>query len=208
MPLHIYGSSTFNAGGTRIKLQQVLGYGSSQVSEYVKLAVTDAKDRLLLVLGYQKYRESIAFQKYFNPQALEHPFDEDVAASTVKSVLQKMALGLSANHGIKIVDLAQGKYGYVSNYGAGHQGDIHLAKGPILAKKLDLVAMTYIHEASHKFAQTKDHGGRGYLASRNLEYAEPGLTWSEALDNADSYAGYVIRLSNTLRHHGRAPLVA
>ena len=115
-------------------------------------------------------------------------------------MLQKVALGLSANHGIKIVDLAEGKYGYVSNYGGGHQGDIHLAKGPILAGNEPLVVMTYIHEASHKFAQTTDHGGKGYLNShsRDLEYTEPGLTWREALENADSYAGLVLRLSNTI----------
>jgi hypothetical protein len=160
----------------------VRGQESQAVSDFVKQVVPDAKERLFIACQYStsKLKQSQAFHDYFNPQPLEDPFNEDEAASTVKSVLQKMALGLSAKHGIKVLDLAPGKYGYVSTYPGliwESQGDIHLAKGPILRRN-GIVVMTYIHEASHKFAQTKDYDGKGYLNSRTLEYAEPGLTCS------------------------------
>jgi len=135
----------------------------------------------------------------------KHPLNADAAASTVKGVLQKIALALLANHAIKVLDLPKGKYGYASNYGEGQHGEIHLSKRLIdearggVRWRTELAVMTYIHEASHKFAHTVDHEGRGYVSSDDMAYAQPGLTSAEALTNADSYAALVMRVSSAIR---------
>src|SRR5579862_8588642 len=101
MPLHVYTSSTFKNGLASITLQQVLGQRSSVVSDFVKRRIVPtAKERLFMVCQYSRLKESRAFQTYFNLPTSSEPFNEDEAVSKVKSVLQKVALGLSANHGI------------------------------------------------------------------------------------------------------------
>ncbi|WP_082457870.1 M35 family metallo-endopeptidase [Pseudomonas sp. EGD-AK9] len=47
-----------------------------------------------------------------------------------------------------------------------------------------------IHEASHLYADTKDHSERGYTDNAG-NYRQPGLTKEEALNNADSYACFI-----------------
>lgn len=51
-----------------------------------------------------------------------------------------------------------------------------------------------IHEAGHNVAGLRDHGARGYAdvteAGQPMRYREGGLTFSEALFNADTYAAF------------------
>jgi hypothetical protein len=57
--------------------------------------------------------------------------------------------------------------------------------------------MVYIHEATHLYARTDDHNQAGYLIdglvmdANQYPYREAGLTSAQALNNADSYAGFV-----------------
>lgn len=48
-----------------------------------------------------------------------------------------------------------------------------------------------IHEATHAYAKTDDHGESGYL-DKEGNYRAPGMTHPEAINNADSYAGFVL----------------
>jgi hypothetical protein len=53
---------------------------------------------------------------------------------------------------------------------------------------------TIIHEAAHNVAALEDHGERGYtgypIAGQPMRYRENGLTFHEALVNADTYAAF------------------
>lgn len=68
------------------------------------------------------------------------------------------------------------------------RGDIHIDRDTL--DDADLSVITFIHEATHKYASTADHGDRGYLENTGNDFDEPGLTKKEALNNADSYAWF------------------
>jgi hypothetical protein len=80
-----------------------------------------------------------------------------------------------------------------------HIGHIHVSRdkvqtGPAYAM------MTYIHEATHRYAGTVDYGDSGYFFLTNyittgkVKWREPGLTAAQALTNADSYALFVAEI--------------
>lgn len=71
------------------------------------------------------------------------------------------------------------------------RGNIHvdsnrLDTGP------ELSAKTVIHEASHRFASTGDFGEKGYTYDDSGLFRDVGLTHAEALNNAESYARFVM----------------
>lgn len=72
-----------------------------------------------------------------------------------------------------------------------HRGDIHLDSDR-LDTGPELSAKTVIHEATHKFASTCDFGTKGYTDDDTSEFRAPGLTHTEALNNAESYARFVM----------------
>ena len=67
-------------------------------------------------------------------------------------------------------------------------GDIHIDQDSLDDTELSII--TFIHEATHKYAGTDDYDDRGYLENDGLDFLEPGLTKTEALNNADSYAWF------------------
>ena len=67
-------------------------------------------------------------------------------------------------------------------------GDIHIDQDTLDDTELSII--TFIHEATHKYAGTDDYDDRGYLENDGLDFQEPGLTKTEALNNADSYAWF------------------
>jgi hypothetical protein len=72
-----------------------------------------------------------------------------------------------------------------------HRGDIHLDSDRI-DEGPELAAKTVIHEATHKFSSTADFGDKGYTDSTTGLFDAPGLTHAEALNNAESYARFVM----------------
>ncbi len=54
---------------------------------------------------------------------------------------------------------------------------------------------TLLHEASHRFANTRDYGNRGYTNEAGTQYLQPGLTRQEAILNADSVAWVAVHLA-------------
>jgi hypothetical protein len=69
---------------------------------------------------------------------------------------------------------------------------IHVNKKRMLSNEARGVIII-MHEASHKYANTEDHGRPGYRLADDSDWAAGGLTKAEALDNADSYAHFVYR---------------
>ena len=76
----------------------------------------------------------------------------------------------------------------------GHE--IHLDKIELLQRHDggDGGARMLIHEATHKYAYTADHGGAGYRHADDSGWMEPGLTVDQALNNADSYAYFAFHV--------------
>jgi hypothetical protein len=54
----------------------------------------------------------------------------------------------------------------------------------------DMAVLTFIHEATHKYASTADHGNDGYIHNDGQSFWANGLTMAQALNNADSYAWF------------------
>ncbi|WP_144185456.1 hypothetical protein [Elioraea rosea] len=73
-----------------------------------------------------------------------------------------------------------------------YRGDIHVGAAR-LDQGVKLAAKTVVHEASHKFASTADFGKRGYTYDNGV-FVEEGLTPEEALNNAESYARFVLHV--------------
>jgi len=129
----------------------------------------------------------------------------------IAAKLQLTYGGLSGDTTLKLG--ANGNFGYVtaSVVNAGHVGSVidedgdhisynnhtlHVSKKRIL-KNSDIGAITIIHEASHKYANSFDHDDRGYREADDSDWWTSGLTKSEALNNADSFAYFCF-------HVGRA----
>ena len=67
------------------------------------------------------------------------------------------------------------------------RGDIHIDRDVLGG---ELAVITFIHEATHKYADTVDHGDSGYVDNSGSDFDAPGLTTAQALNNADSYAWF------------------
>ncbi|MBX3498608.1 MAG: hypothetical protein KF889_04130 [Alphaproteobacteria bacterium] len=73
------------------------------------------------------------------------------------------------------------------------KGTIHISKKKLLGSA-ELLAITFIHEATHKYANTFDHGDSGYREEDDSDWWAPGLTKDQALNNADSYGYFAYRV--------------
>ena len=75
---------------------------------------------------------------------------------------------------------------------------IHIDKKKML-RDADHGVITLIHEATHRYANTWDHGLAGYRKEDDSDWRLPGLTVAEALHNADSYAHFAFRVGRDCR---------
>ena len=79
-----------------------------------------------------------------------------------------------------------------------HEGHaIHISKRDML-RDADLGVKVLIHEATHRYANTLDHGDAGYRRQNDRDWGAPGLTVDQALNNADSYACFAVRIGRDL----------
>jgi hypothetical protein len=216
----IYTSKEITVGPARIAVRQVLGSGDSDIRERVKRIASSAQGWLSNALPEVRSNMTPGVAAAFQTCFLKVP--DPAAVSTVKAVLTTTANSLRGQHGIKVRQ-DDDAYGYVNlSYGgrkhltngvvfydgdgdAIHRlGEIHLDKNTIRTD-MTMATITYIHEATHRFANTDDHGDRGYFRSDGSAYIQPGLTWQQALINADSYAYFVYK---TLQSKFRSVIVA
>lgn len=125
--------------------------------------------------------------------------------------------GLSANRriNVKTMDGAYGSVAYepispsqaVSKRKAGKtvarrfdndtliaRSDINIATST-LDKSTTLRVVTLIHEASHRYANTRDFGNKGYTNEEGTRFYSEGLTRSEAIINADSVAWMAVKIA-------------
>lgn len=129
--------------------------------------------------------------------------------NTIYKTLELVKNGINAKINVKVAP-DDDAYGYVgSKFGAAgalrgvfsprhnlgtrdgktvSRGDIHVDQDTLGDE--DLMVITFIHEATHKYASAADHGKSGYLDNNGLTFDAPGLTKAQALKNADSYAWF------------------
>jgi hypothetical protein len=83
--------------------------------------------------------------------------------------------------------------GYVRNGPKGSKGDIHVTRNYIMNNRFQAVR-TFIHEATHRFANTDDFGEQGYMFADGSDFRQPGITAEQCLNNADSYAYFCMAM--------------
>ncbi len=203
----MYASTTVRANGVEIKVRQVVGFGNRQVPRNMTRIAAAAQSWLQACLAETKTRDmrpgvTAAYQKCF----LHTP--GPISINAVRSTLWTTLNGLRAAHSVKVRN-DDDAYGYVKSYYGGRRhlingvrafdedgdqvarkGDIHLDTSTV-KNDLPMAVITYIHEATHRFANTNDYDQRGYFRSDGTDFESPGLTAFQAVLNADSYAYYV-----------------
>lgn len=71
-------------------------------------------------------------------------------------------------------------------------GDLNVSDHLLFgAQKIGLV--TFIHEASHRYANTEDFGPEG-ISEDGVTFQQPGLTAAQALMNAESYGWFAYKV--------------
>jgi hypothetical protein len=155
-----------------------------------------------VVISSRDWTQDDVFKKYFNPPGGDWAqTDAKKSELIVFTNLRKVFMGIVNAHSVKVADLGSSS-GYVSPRDGGGYGDIHIHQR-FMGAEWGNTILTYIHEASHKFAGTKDHEKRGYIDNGN--YKAPGLTAGEAMVNADSYAWFVWHSSTAEEQYKGAP---
>jgi hypothetical protein len=204
---NLYGSDILKIGGTKVKVLQVLLKGQSDVLPIVIDMVTSARGWLQAVLPELRANPDPGVKAAFNACFINPP-DTNAAMNQVRSILQTIYNNLNGDFALKLLDKGNA-VGYVNKY---YGGRVHLVGGVIQYDKdgdpisrrgtihvgLEvtrenpvLATVTLIHEAGHKWISLQDHGDRGYFNNACTKYWVPGLTWQEALKNADSHAVFV-----------------
>ncbi len=83
--------------------------------------------------------------------------------------------------------------GCVREVGTAGVGDIHVKRDYIINNRRQAIR-TFIHEATHRFANTKDFGESGYVEADGTAFRAAGLTKDQAIVNADSYPYFCMSL--------------
>lgn len=179
------------AGGTKITVKQILGKGSPTVVSKVGRIVTNAQGWLNQALPEIKSNMSPGTSAAFSRCFCKAP--DPASVNTVKSVLSTIASNIKQPTAVKVRQ-DDSAYGYVKSYYGGRRhlvngmafhdedgdrvhrlGDIHLDRDTI-NNDMTMAVITFIHEATHRFANTDDHDDRGYFKSDGSDFCAPGLT--------------------------------
>jgi|GEM_PF-5953962 len=199
------------AGKIRVKIKDHAELAATELST-VGDVVEKSREILPFVLaqlawprGGSKPDRDARLNRYFKTGAT--PSQGDI--STIYAKLELTMNGINGKVNVKVAPNPRA-YGYVGlrggakgllrglfsprhNFGRDEGrlitwGDIHLDTDVL--DDFDLAVVTFIHEATHKFASTNDYGDAGYLKNDGLRFRKDGLQNAQALNNADSYAWF------------------
>jgi hypothetical protein len=207
----VYTGTTIDVGGTKVKVKQILLQGQSDLVPLMKNIVLTARGWLQTTIPELKNNPDPKVAAAFNACFISPP-DATAAMNTVRSVLQTVKNFIDGSFAVK-VRADDDAYGYVTSYYAGRthskvtgviqydsdgdpiarRGEVHVdtatvRKNPVLA------TITLIHEACHKWGNLDDYDDKGYFNPKCTAYGAPGLTWQQALNNADSYAVFCYKV--------------
>lgn len=156
------------------------------------------------------------FKYFFERFFVSQNYNDAETLGAIGSVLSLTKTGL-ANTTIKVYSKAHNDpngrtAGYVTSYWGKHadqkhrnlgiyngssgsraafKGDIHMGSSIVKNGTQLENAVLFLHEATHKYAGTADFGEKGYTTDKGY-YREAGLTPAQALNNADTYARFVM----------------
>ena len=206
----VYRTTKIRPNGVDVSVRQVLGRGQDRIPAIIGEAASKARQWMVLAIAADPRTDSRT--KSIFSHCFQHPGDS-AAVSTVRATLGVINNSLSRAYAVKVNTDDGSTFGYVKRSYTGRphlingmvqfdeDGDAVTRRGEIHVCLLaadqgsDMAAITLIHEAGHKFANLRDHGNRGYFDSNNKTFCAPGLTWKEALWNADSYAVYCYKIA-------------
>jgi hypothetical protein len=217
----VYTTTKIIAGGTELKVRQVLMDGDKRVPERIAAATVSARMWMNLARPHYLTQASInlmqpIFRFCFHADATPE------RRNIVLSVLQTIDSALQRPFAVKVLGGQGGTLGYVKRYYSGcvqatmgvmqydsdgdlvhHRGEVHISRD--ILSNGDQAAITLIHEFGHKYANLRDHGWAGYFKSDSSGYEENRLTWQQCMVNADSYALFVYFLANPHLARMRVP---
>lgn len=209
---NVYTTTKVRAGGTELKVRQVLFKGNDRVPERVAAATISARAWMNSARPQYLIQQTIddmqaIFRFCFHADATPE------RRNIVRSVLQTIDSALQRDFAVKVLGGQGSTLGYVTRYYTGciqqtmsvyqydadddlvhRRGEVHISRG--ILSNGDQAAITLIHEFGHKFANLRDHGWAGYFKSDSSGYEDNTLTWKQCMVNADSYALFVYFLAN------------
>jgi hypothetical protein len=204
----VYLGKEVIANGVKINVKQVFGSGESDIRERVKRIASTAQRWLDTAIPELHHNMAPKVAAVFTECFKCAP--DPGSITTAKSVLTTVSNSLKKAHGVKVrndddaygyVNIAFGGRKHLTNGMVFHDsdgdaitrmGEIHVDKMTIRSN-MTMAVITYIHEATHRFSNTDDYGDQGYFKSDGSDFVAPGLTWQQALNNADSYAYFVYK---------------
>lgn len=186
-----------DAGDIRIKHKEL--FLSDKMKKATEQVVTDARwkvTRTVALLNLSPLQDTVKanFSKYFKSGAT--PTSNEL--NDVKSILELIMNGINADVSIKVrkvnssllepdeKDIKDHVEGYVTTRG-GSKGDVHVVPSYIKSNSWQATRV-FIHEASHKYADTLDYDEQGYIFADGSDFREPGIVADQCRKNADSYA--------------------
>ena len=221
--VRIYGKDTVTVNGSKVIIRQVLFHGSKEVTRAVTDIVSSARAWIRMTLPELRSKPDPKVGALFG-ECFANPPDTAAAMNTVRSSLSTIGNFLGRELGIKVRE-DDDAHGYVKQYYGNRvhlvggviqyeddgrtiarQGEVHIAKDTVLENPV-LATITLIHEAGHKFVNFQDFDDQGYFKDDLSGYSAPGLTWQQALRNADSHAVFTYKVMEskfkTVMVHGR-----
>jgi hypothetical protein len=156
-------------------------------------------------IGWLAHRDAnklkTAMQLYFKSDTAEAGTVQGILEITINGINNgKLSLktdNTSAHRFEKALGVDKGDVpyieGYVRNGSGGKKGDIHVTRDYIMNNRYQAVR-TFIHEATHRFANTDDFDEQGYMEADGSDFREPGITAAQCLRNADSYAYFCMAM--------------
>ena len=201
---------TGEVGSQTVQLRHKWPWLSASATSNILDQVQRAKSMLSVAIAAMYSRVTRSAKRHAETYFLI-PNPPGPTAEQCRRIIEVLELaynGLNSDVTLKLG--ADGGYGYVrqhhvpartpGSFSAGdgtaltHEGrTIHISKKCML-RSADIGVITVIHEASHKYANTFDHGDAGYRKEDDSGWWEPGLTVDQALNNADSYACFAFRI--------------
>lgn len=199
-----YHKTKTNVGGITVSLKHRTGNLNTLMHDTAVDIIGASQERVrtaIASLTDVELREGTknAMRTYF--KVGNNPSQEQI--NTVVTTLELTLAGITSDFNLKIrrenrhnLNATPDRtLGYVRKYMRNgeiqRRGDIHISQDILTHNYLG--PATFIHEATHKFANTKDHG---YMNDTGFSYRENTITTEQCLENADSYAHFAMRLDN------------
>ncbi len=187
------------AGGGAIRLKHREVFLSDSLKKATEKTITDSRFNIMTALARMSMNPAPANVTTGLTQYFKTSDAADILK--IKATLEKISNGINGDVTIKVSHMnaaylepgetkadIKNVEGYVRG---GNKGDIHVTPDYVKSNAKQAVRV-FIHEASHKYASTDDFDEKGYIYSDGSDFRSPGITKDQCINNADSYAYFVM----------------